>query len=383
MRIAIVTESFLPTVNGVSGTVAHVTRQLAQRGHHVLVLAPRPRPGRTPAAWPDPPPTAGSVTVVRTAAVPLPGYPELPVGYPTPACAAALAAHQPDLVHLAGPVALGAWGVAAARRLDVPAIAVYQTDFPAFARHYHAGMAQGLAWRWLRRLHAHADRTLAPSSAAMWDLRRHGIPRVHRWGRGVDLDRFHPRHRDPGLRDRLAAGARLLVGYVGRLAPEKDVGLLRALHDLPDVRVVVVGDGPDRAALQRRLGFATFLGHRTGADLARILASCDAFVHTGVHETFCQTVQEALASGVPVVAPAAGGPLDLVRPGDNGLLYPPGDAPALRRAVAALATDDELLNGLAAGARPSVAGRSWAHLTDQLLGHYELVRRGQRTVDAA
>ena len=101
-----------------------------------------------------------------------------------------LAAFAPDVMHIGGPVALGAWGLSAARRLGVPSVALYQTDFPRFARHYKVGAAEGLAWRWLRRIHSMAEVTLAPSSAAAWDLRRNGVPRVRLWGRGVDADRF-------------------------------------------------------------------------------------------------------------------------------------------------------------------------------------------------
>jgi phosphatidylinositol alpha 1,6-mannosyltransferase len=359
MRIAIVTESFLPTVNGVSNSVARVTEQLELAGHTVLIVAP----GRGPDRF-------GDTRVVRTAAVPLPGYADIPVGVPSTATGAELEAFEPDVVHVGGPVALGAWGLSAARRLGVPAVALYQTDFPRFAKHYGVGAAEGLAWRWLRRIHAIAEITLAPSSAAAWDLRRNGVPRVRTWARGVDVVRFDPGHRDADVRARLAPAGEVLVGYVGRLAPEKDVGLLAALHELPGSRLLVVGDGPDRARLQRRLPDAAFTGYQGGAALARLFATLDVFVHTGRHETFCQTIQEALASGVPVVAPAAGGPLDLVRHGTNGLLYRPGDRRSLRRAVARLVADPAERADLAAAARPGVVHRTWAALTDELVGHY-------------
>lgn len=359
MRIAIVTESFLPTVNGVSNSVARVTEQLEVAGHDVLIIAP----GRGPDRF-------GRTRVVRTAAVPLPGYQSIPVGLPTTATHAELAAFAPDVVHVGGPVALGAWGLSAARRLGVPSVALYQTDFPRFARHYKVGAAEGIAWRWLRRIHSMAELTLAPSSAAAWDLRRNGVPRVSLWGRGVDLERFHPDRRDEDLRRRLAPGGEQLVGYIGRLAPEKDVALLQGLRGVRGVRLVVVGDGPDRARLQRRLPDAVFTGYKGGVELARLFASLDVFVHTGAHETFCQTIQESLASGVPVVAPAVGGPLDLVQHGRNGLLYKARDRRALRQAVTRITADPRGLAAMAATCRPGVDGRTWAALTDQLVGHY-------------
>ncbi|MEO2108591.1 MAG: glycosyltransferase family 1 protein [Actinomycetota bacterium] len=371
MRVAIVTESFLPTVNGVSNSVARVTEELEIAGHEVLIVAP----GKGPDRFSD-------SRVVRTAAMPLPGYQAIPVGMPTTRTYADLAAFAPDVMHIGGPVALGAWGLSAARRLGVPSVALYQTDFPRFARHYKVGAAEGLAWRWLRRIHSMAEVTLAPSSAAAWDLRRNGVPRVRLWGRGVDADRFHPCRRDEVLRAELAPKGEMLVGYVGRLAPEKNVSLLRALKGLPGVRLVVVGDGPDRQALQRALPRAHFTGYKGGVELSKLFASLDVFVHTGAHETFCQTIQEALSSGVPVVGPAVGGPLDLIRHGSNGLLYRPGDRRALRRAVAQLSGDPAGRAAMAARTRPGVEGRTWAALTHQLVGHYAQAMVGFTPEDA-
>ncbi|WP_279582591.1 glycosyltransferase [Fodinicola feengrottensis] len=141
----------------------------------------------------------------------------------------------------------------------------------------------------------------------------------------MDGDRFSPEHRSQALRRELAPGGELLVGYVGRLAAEKHLELLEPVTLLPGVRVVIVGDGPARKALEHRMPQATFRGELRGADLSAAYASLDLFVHTGANETFCQSVQEALAAGVPAVAPAAGGPLDLVKDGQTGLLVRPDD----------------------------------------------------------
>lgn len=359
LRIAIVTESFLPTVNGVSNSVARVTEQLVIGGHEVMIIAPGKGPERF-----------GDSKVLRTPAVPLPGYQSIPVGMPTTTTTAELEAFEPDVVHVGGPVALGAWGLASARRMQVPAVALYQTDFPRFARHYKVAAAEGLVWRWLRRIHSSAQLTLAPSRAAAWDLRRHGIPRVALWGRGVDVQRFTPANRDERLHRDLAAGRGALIGYIGRLAPEKNVALLKGLSAVAGARLVVVGDGPDRPSLQQQMPDAVFTGYKGGAELARLFATLDVFVHTGAHETFCQTVQESLASGVPVVAPAIGGPLDLVRHGHNGVLYRPEDKRALRQAVRRLVADPQQRQIMAANARPGVVDRTWAALTTELVAYY-------------
>ncbi|GAA2451382.1 glycosyltransferase family 1 protein [Streptomyces glaucus] len=375
MRVVIVTESFPPDVNGVAHCALQTARHLVDRGHAPVVVAPAPAPGHRPAAFAPCP-------VVHVPSLPLPGYPQVRVALPSRRLAAALLEHRPDVVHLAGPFVLGVRGMAAAARLGVPAVAVYQTDLAGYARTY-MGAGETAAWRRIRSVHSAADLTLAPSTAALRDLEAHGVPRVRLWPRGVDTERFRPDHRDQALRRELAPDGELIVGYVGRLAPEKQVELLAGACGLEGVRVVVVGDGPSRPGLEQALPGAVFLGRRTGHDLARIFASLDVFVHTGPFETFCQTVQEAMASGVPVVAPAAGGPLDLVAHGRTGLLVPPRDAGAVRDAVRTLAADAGLRTAFGAAARAAVAARTWAAVGDRLIGHYDDVLAARRAVVAA
>ncbi|MEV5313450.1 glycosyltransferase family 1 protein [Streptomyces sp. NPDC052610] len=375
MRVVIVTESFPPDVNGVAHCALQTARHLVDRGHAPIVVAPAPAPGQRPDALAPCP-------VVHVPSLPLPGYPQVRVALPSRRLAAALVDHRADIVHLASPFVLGVRGMAAAARLGVPALAVYQTDLAGYARTY-MGAGEAAAWRRIRSVHAAADRTLAPSTASLRDLEAHGVPRVELWPRGVDTVRFRPGHRDEALRRELAPGGELIVGYVGRLAPEKQVELLAGVCGLPGVRVVIVGDGPSRPGLEEALPGAAFLGRRTGDDLARIFASLDVFAHTGPFETFCQTVQEAMASGVPVVAPAAGGPLDLVDHGRTGLLVPPRDADAVRDAVASLAADPVRRAAYGAAARATVEDRTWAAVGDRLIEHYEDVLAARKAVLAA
>lgn len=371
MRIAIVTESFLPHVNGVTNSVCRVLEHLAHRGHEVLVVAPGPGPGDD------------DDRLRLTPGITLPFYRSFVLGLPTRQVTAALRDFGPDVVHLASPLMLGTSGIAAARRLDVPAVAVFQTDLAGFARRYGLRGTDAIVWAWLRHIHERADRTLVPSRPTLNELRRRGFPRLALWARGVDDQRFHPRHRSAELRARLAPGGEVLVGYVGRLAPEKRPWLLTRLAGLPGVRLVVVGDGPAKRRLERLLPDAVFTGFRTGAELSELVASLDVFVHTGADETFGQAVQEGLAAGLPVVAPASGGPLDLIQPGHNGLLYPPDDPDAMRAAVATLAADPASRTRMGAHARLSVHGRDWAGVCGELLGHYEAVRYGTVTEQAA
>ncbi|MFI0779884.1 glycosyltransferase family 4 protein [Streptomyces sp. NPDC021212] len=380
MRVAIVTESFPPDINGVAHCTLQTAQHLHRRGHQPLVIAPAgphdgPPDGDGDADGTHPFP------VVRIPSLPLPGYPQVRVALPSRRLAAAITSHRSDLVHLASPFVLGARGMTAALRLRIPAVAVYQTDLGGYARTY-LGAGENAAWRRIRAVHTAADRTLAPSTAAARDLDEHGVPRVALWPRGVDTERFHPSRRDPELRRSLAPGGELIVGYVGRLAPEKNVELLAPLCSLPGVRVVVVGDGPSETALRAALPGARFLGRRTGTDLARIFASLDVFAHTGPQETFCQTVQEAQASGVPVIAPAAGGPLDLVDHGRTGLLVPPGDADEVRDAVSLLAVHPRTRAALGQAGREAVEGRTWEAIVDQLIDHYAEVLMARTAVAA-
>ncbi|MFD8694887.1 glycosyltransferase family 4 protein [Kitasatospora purpeofusca] len=386
MRVVIVTESFPPEVNGVAHSVLRTAEHLLRRGHQPLVVTPAPARG---AQSPSHTFGAGGVPdelpVVRVPSVPLPGYPQVRIALPSRQLAAAIQGHRPDLVHLASPFVLGARGAQVAARLGLPIVAVYQTDLAGYAHAYRAGrgLGEAAAWHRIRTVHGLAARTLAPSTPAAQDLTAHGVSRVQLWPRGVDSARFHPRHRDEALHRALAPGGEVLVGYVGRLAPEKRVDLLAETATLPGVRVVVIGDGPSAPGLKAAMPGAVFLGRRTGEELARCFATLDVFVHTGPLETFCQTIQEAMASGVPVIGPAAGGPLDLVAHHRTGLLVPPRDGAAVARAVTALAGDAELRAAYGRAGRAEVTARTWEAVGDLLLRHYAEVLAEHRGVAVA
>ncbi|AZS43354.1 GDP-mannose-dependent alpha-mannosyltransferase [Microbacterium oleivorans] len=359
VRVAVVTESFLPHMNGVTGSVLQIREHLERRGHDVFVVAPGVRrhelgmPGRAVASFP------------------LPTYPAVRLAVPPAASIARdLARFDADVVHLASPFLLGWQGLVAAESRRLPSVAVYQTDVVSYTARYGLPQATALAEAHVRRLHRRATLTLAPSAAARTQLETMGVDRVALWGRGVDSLRFRPERRDDAWRARIAPGE-VIVGYVGRLAPEKQVEDLVALRGTPGIRLVIVGDGPSRPLLEQLLPEAVFLGHLDGDALATALASFDVFVHPGESETFGQTIQEAQASGVPVVATGRGGPVDLVRSSVDGWLYRPGDAADLRARVADLAGDAAKRRAFAEAARTAVSGRTWEALGDRLLEHYD------------
>jgi phosphatidylinositol alpha 1,6-mannosyltransferase len=359
MRVAVVAECFTPSVNGVTNSVTRLLEHARSRGHEVIVVAPGPGPERH-----------NTTPVVRVRSVGLTAYPDLRVGLPVRRLTDELRRFQPDVVYAAAPVVLGAAGLLAAKRLGIPRVAVFQTDLAGFARRYHLGVLDSPIWSWLRHVHAQANLTLAPSTAAAWMLRAHGITSVVLWPRGVDLDRFHPRHASRELQAQLAPDDEVIVGYVGRLAREKQIERLRHVARRRDVKVVVVGDGPYRSHLERLMPRAEFLGIRSGGELSALHATFDIFVHPGIDETFCQAVQESLASGCAVVAPAQGGPLDLVRHRDNGLLWTPGVPATLDAAVDELVASPLERARLGRAARQSVEGRSWDSVMNELFDRH-------------
>ncbi len=375
MRVAIVTESFLPNVNGVTNSVLRVLEHLRRTGHEALVIAPDNPCGRQPAER-----IHNGVRVHRVPSRMFPKVTSLPLGVPRPRMVGVLRGFEPDVVHLASPALLGYGGLQVARYLGVPTVAVFQTDVAGFAASYGMGVASRAAWAWTRHLHSRADRTLAPSMSAMENLAEHRIPRVHHWARGVDITGFAPSARDEALRRRWSPHGKPIVGFVGRLAPEKHVERLAVLAGRDDLQLVIVGDGIDRARLESVIPRAVFTGALYGDELAAAYASMDVFVHPGEHETFCQAVQEAMASGLPVIAPDAGGPRDLVTPCRTGLLLPVKEFVTRLPGAVAHLIDERPRYSL--NARRSVLGRSWPAICDELLEHYEAVQ-GTRQAAAA
>ena len=336
---------------------------------------------------------------MRVPTIRLPFVDSLPIGVPTPTVYRTLAEFRPDIVHLASPFALGRGGGWAARRLGIPRVAVFQTDIAGFAGLYQLGVLQRATWRWIRRMHNHCQLTLAPSTETIQQLESHGVRNLAHWGRGVDTQLFHPEKRSDALRRKWCAGRPkqsppIIVGYVGRLANEKGVHRLAGLSRRADVHLVIVGDGPCRSELEAAMPDAVFCGALSGSDLAAAYASFDVFVHPGELETFCQTIQEAQASGVPTIAPRVGGPVDLIRDGCignlddstgnlrdgtgnsagcNGLLLDPDNFEAeLADAVSWLAASSRRQE-LSAAARKHVEDKTWPRICAQLVDYYRQV----------
>ena len=374
MRVAIVAESFLPQINGVTNSVLRVLEHLRDTGHEAFVIAPHDS-DRTPKQY-------AGFPVITVPSVGLPGYADVRVcSVSSFTMTRLLGEHRPDVVHLAAPFALGYKAALAAARLAIPTVAIYQTDLPSYVARYGIAVGEPILWHRLRQVHSLATMNFAPSTVARDQLIEQGIPRVGLWARGVDSVRFDPRKRDEQLRQSWAPNAEKIIGYMGRLASEKRAEDLRCVADIPGTRLVVVGGGPLREELQAMLPDAIFTGPLKGEELPRALASMDLFVHPGELETFGQAIQEALASGLPVIAPRKGGPIDLIEPSHTGWLYPPGDLATLRAHAVDLIGDDAKRAAFSQQARASVEGRTWAHICAELVDHYlEAISQRSRMV---
>lgn len=359
MRIALVTETFPPEINGVAMTLERLALAMGEAGHSVEVIRPRQRgaPGNGRHPYRE----------LEVGAVSLPGYEELNLGLPV---ATRLYHHwrqqRPDVVYLATEGPLGAAALAVCHARSILPVSGFHTNFQEYVRHYHLHWLELLMRTYLRFLHNSTLRTFGPSTDLLTRLRREGFDRLRLLERGVDTRLFRPDRRRRELREAWGAppGAPVFL-YVGRLAAEKNIGLLADLwpelsRARPEARMVFVGDGPLRAEMEERLPDARFAGARNGEDLASHYASADYFLFPSLTETYGNVVTEAMASGLGVLAYRYAAAAQLIVPGENGWTVPTGDAPAFRRQAVRLAgLPLESTHPLREGARRTALSRSW------------------------
>ena len=368
MRIALVTDTFRPEVNGVTTVLSVLHRGLAARGHEVLVVAPEYPPG----AAPEP-------SVLRRPSVACPGYPAVRLSWPGRAVGRVLAAFQPELLHVITEGPLGWEGRRFALAAGIPLFTSFHTDFPRYAERYLGGWAVAPARRYLRCFHAPAVLTQTPSAETCGELRALGVPRAVVWGRGVDSQLFNPARRSRERRARLGVnGTGVVVLHVGRLAREKDpdtlIGALSSVRDRlgDEARFVVAGEGPAGAEVRQRLPFAKHLGFiDRNTVLPDLYADADIFVFPSPTETCGLVALEAMAAGLPVVAADRGGVLENLRHGINGLLAPAGDARGFAGAIVRLAEDPAQRSAMSQAARAFAVARDWARELDE----YEAMAR--------
>ena len=356
MRVAIISEVFLPKIDGVVNRTLNLIRQLPRLGDELLIVCPS-APGCDQCPVP----------VLDVPSFSFPLYPEYRIGLPDRRMAEKLRRFRPDVLHYVNPFAFGFCcnDVIRKANLRVPSIFSFHTLYGEFVKQYRAlKPMSALIWWLMREYHNRAQVNLTVSPIMQADLSRRGFERVELWPPAVDSDLFHPRRQRADMRARLLGGSsdQPLLLTVSRLAPEKNVGFLaEVLKNIPNARLAIVGDGPARADLERCFQGtnAHFIGYLKGTALAEAYASADAFVYASETETMGNVVLEAMASGCAVVAPRAGGIPNLVDHGTNGFLFRPGDVRDATFATRALLGDDTLRFRLGRAAREAVEQRNW------------------------
>jgi glycosyltransferase involved in cell wall biosynthesis len=366
LRIAVVTETFPPEVNGVATSIARVIGGLRERNHDLQLIRPRQEQERDVESTPR-------FHELLMRGRPIPRYSHLQMGLPAlNALRSNWSARRPDLVHIATEGPLGWSALQTARRLRLPVTSDFRTNFHAYSKHYGMGWLHKPIMAYLRKFHNHTHRTMVPTAELERSLGEYGFRRLAVVARGVDIALFSPHRRSEELRRSWGVGPdTLVVLHVGRLAPEKNLEMLLSAFDAirsanHDTRLVLVGDGPARKSLQARRPDAIFAGTRSGEELATHYASADVFLFPSLTETFGNVTPEAMASGVPVLAYAYAAAAELIRSGENGILAPL-DAPAEFATLArGLANARQKLRDMGLRAHQSAAGLSWHRITDQI-----------------
>jgi glycosyltransferase involved in cell wall biosynthesis len=380
MRLAVVSETWPPEVNGVAQTIARVVEGLRERGHAVQLVRPRQGPQDTAVAEQAPEPGAEDEGPdwheVLMRGLPIPRYPQLKMGLPAQRALLALwKRRRPDCVHIVTEGPLGWSALAAARKLELPTVSEFRTNFHAYSRHYGMPWLAGPIAAYLRKFHNRTLCTMVPTAALKAELAAQGFRNLHVVARGVDTLRFAPERRSVALRRSWGADAGTLVAlYVGRLAPEKNLDLLlsawAALRaQRPDARLVLVGDGPAVEDMKRRCPEAHFAGVQRGESLAAHYASGDLFLFPSRTETYGNVVPEAMASGVPVLAFDLAAAGELIEHGRNGLLVRDGDDAGFLQLAAHLGRHPGELPPLGGQARRTAEAMAWSRIVEQVEQH--------------
>lgn len=366
LRIAVVTETYAPEVNGVAITAAHFVEGLRHRDHTIQLIRPWQKPAEEPHA-------GARFEEVLTRGIPIPGYPQLKMGLPAPQLLHRLwRAHRPDIVHIVTEGPLGWSALQAATKLGLPVVSDFRTNFHAYSQHYGVGWLKTPVLAYLRNFHNRTRATLVPTEAMRTALVRDGFRHVHVISRGVDTQMFTAARRSAGLRTLWGArNSDPVVLHMGRLAPEKAPEMVALTFDairerVPSAKFVVVGDGPSRASMARRIPYAVFPGMQRGAELARHIASGDVFIFPSRTETYGNVTVEAMACGLAVVAFDYGAAGQHIRHGENGLLAPLHDPQAFISMATDLAGDAPRAARIGAAAAGHAQRLDWSDVVGDL-----------------
>lgn len=370
LKVALITETYPPEVNGVAITIGHMVRVLRKRKHHIQLI--RPRQHKLDKAAQE-----EGYEEVLLAGMPIPGYPELKIGLPAKGALLRLWRKQrPDIVHIATEGPLGWTALSAARKLDIPVSTDFHTNFHSYAKHYGIGLLQKPMAAYLRHLHNKSGCTMVPTVTLQQELEANGYENVLVVSRGVDTQMFHPAKRNVELRSTWGVAENTPVAMlVSRLAPEKNLPVvIQAFEQMrsiePECKLVIVGDGPARAELEKQQHpNVIFAGMRTGEDLAAHYASGDIFIYPSTTETYGNVTVEAMSSGLATVAYDYAAAHKHIRHDVNGLLVPYDDTASFVAQAKALVSDAARIQRLRTEARMTVESPTW----EDVAGHLEAV----------
>ncbi|MGF1458013.1 MAG: glycosyltransferase family 4 protein [Leptolyngbyaceae cyanobacterium] len=377
MRIALFTETFLPKVDGIVTRLKHTVEHLQRLGDEVMVFCPEG--GLT---------SYKGAQIYGVSGMAFPLYPELKLALPRPSIGEAIEQFSPDLIHIVNPAVLGMAGLFYAKALNIPLMASYHTHLPKYLEHYGLGVFEGLMWELIKAVHNQARINLVTSTAMQEELTAHGVERVEVWQRGVDTELFRPALASQAMRDRLSQGhpdAPLLL-YIGRLSAEKEIDRIKpVLKAIPEARLALVGDGPNREGLEKHFAGTNthFVGYLAGEELGAAYASADAFIFPSRTETLGLVLLEAMAAGCPVVAANAGGIPDIVTNGENGYLFDPTDEHGAIAATQYLLDRGAERELMRRNARIEAERWGWNAATQQLQKFYGAVLSNQAMPTAA
>ncbi len=374
LRVAMVTETYPPEVNGVAATVSRVVEGLLQRGHELQLVRPRQDSADSSSSNDN---DDGRFAEVLMRGLPIPRYPQLKMGLPSRRALVRLwTARRPDVVHLVTEGPLGWSALQAAAQLKLPVVSDFRTNFHAYSQHYGVAWMRTPIMAYLRKFHNRCASTMVPTEALRQELQTSGFQRVRVVARGVDTQRFDPARRSQALRDSWGAGPDTLVAMcVGRIAPEKNLqAVLAAAAAMraadPGMRLVLVGDGPDKSRLEQAHPEVLFAGLKRGDDLAAHYASADVFLFPSLTETFGNVVTEAMASGLAVVAYDQAAAGQLIRQGDNGLLAPSGDGAGFSRLALQLVGELPRARAMGQRARETARRMDWGRIVEAVEAAY-------------
>ncbi|WP_163536538.1 glycosyltransferase family 1 protein [Gracilibacillus sp. YIM 98692] len=368
MKIAIFTDTYLPDVNGVAKTLGRLTHYLDSTNHSYIVIAPKQTKTNVQNAQFYP-----------QSSFPFPLYRECRVSVPnTIYIRELLKSFQPDIIHIATPFSIGLCGLHLSKKLNIPLVGSYHTDFDHYLEYYHLSLLSKPLWLYMEWFHQSMSRLFVPSTFTYQQLKKRNFHHIQVWKRGVDMDVFHPNYVKGAICEKYNISKKYVISYVGRLAPEKNVDTLRYIfHNLPPsianhVQWVIVGDGPSKEWLQANtLPNTVFTGFLPQEEVAKVVGMSDLFVFPSETETFGNVVLEALACGTPVITANAGGVKNIIQEGFTGILCEQGQQRPYLEAIVSILYNDNWRYQLEQNAIRYAQKQRWEDRFEELLTAYQ------------